>query len=590
MRGFSRRAFLKSLGLAAGTIAAPRLLQGAPIKASADGRKQPNIIIIMSDDMGFSDLGCYGGEIDTPNLGALAANGLRFTQFYNTARCCPTRASLISGLHQHQAGIGHMMNDRGVDGYRGDLSKKCVTIAEVLKGAGYGTYMSGKWHVTKHVKPGASKDNWPCQRGFDRFYGTIHGAGSFYDPNSLTRDNTLISPAADEQYKPEKFYYTNAISDHAVGFISDHFGKHDDDKPLFMYVAYTAAHWPMHALEKDIAKYRGKYDAGYEPIRKARHEKALKLGLIREDWPLSPQAGDWDAVADKAWEARCMEVYAAMVDCMDQGIGRIVAELKKRGQLDNTLVFFLQDNGACAEGMGRRARKDGDAKNAPRPAKPPLKPMAPDELQLSMIPKQTRDGWPMRMGVGIMPGPDGTYIGYGKAWANVSNTPFREYKHWVHEGGIATPLIVHWPARVTDKGKLRHQPGQLVDLMATCVDVSGATYPKRFAGNDIIPMEGKSLAAAFDDKPIPREGLFWEHENNRAVRRDNWKLVKKAHTPWELYDMQADRTELHDLAAEKPELVAELSAMWDAWAIRAHVLPNRNPQASKKPKKTRKTK
>ena len=592
MRSLSRRAFLKSVGLAAAAIAAPRALRGAPANAGAGKMSRPNIIIMMSDDMGFSDLGCYGGEIETPNLDALAASGLRFSQFYNTARCCPTRASLLTGLHPHQAGVGHMMNDRGVDGYRGDLSKKCVTIAEALKPAGYGTYMAGKWHVTKHVRPGVSKDNWPCQRGFDRFYGTIHGAGSFYDPNSLTRDNTLISPLADEQYKPEKYYYTDAISDHAVRFISDHFSTYAD-KPLFMYVAYTAAHWPMHALEKDIAKYRGKYDGGYEPVRKARFERARSLGLIREQWPLSPQAGDWDAVADKAWEARCMEVYAAMVDNMDQGIGRIVAELKKRGQLDNTLIMFLEDNGACAEGMGRRARKDGDAKDAARPDKPPLPPMAADELQLDMIPKQSRDGWPTRQGVGVMPGPDATYIGYGRSWANVSNTPFREYKHWVHEGGIATPLIVHWPARVTDKGKLRHQPGQLVDLMATCVDVSGATYPTRFAGNDIIPMEGRSLVPAFADKPIQREALYWEHENNRAVRRDNWKLVSKGGKAWELYDMHADRTELNDLAARKPELVAELSAMWDAWAIRAHVLPNKKtqpPKSDKKPRKGRKNK
>ena len=580
MQALTRRSFLKSIGIAAAAIAAPRVLRGAQAGGAAGAGKQPNIILIMSDDMGFSDIGCYGGEIETPNLDALAANGLRFTQFYNTARCCPTRASLLSGLHPHQAGVGHMVSDYGLEGYRGELSRKCVTIAEVLRPAGYGTYMAGKWHVTGHTKPDGPKDNWPCQRGFDRFYGTIHGAGSFYDPNTLTRDNTLISPLADEQYKPEKFYYTNAVSDHATRFIADHFDKHAD-KPMFMYVAYTAAHWPMHALEKDIAKYRGKYDGGYEPIRKARYERLCKMGMIHKDWQLSPQAGDWGALAEKAWEARCMEVYAAMVDCMDQGIGRIVAELKKHNQLDNTLIFFLQDNGGCAEGMGRQAR-DGGGKDAERPGKPPLAPMAPTDLQVDMIPKQTRDGWPTRQGVGVMPGPDGTYIGYGKAWANVSNTPFREYKHWVHEGGISTPLIVHWPAGAADKGKLRHQSGQLVDIMATCVDVSGAAYPKEFAGNAIVPMEGRSLAPAFDDKPIRRDGLFWEHEGNRAIRRDNWKLVCKHSQPWELYDLNADRTELHDLAAEKPELVAELSALWNAWALRAHVLPNRESQGGDK--------
>ena len=584
MRTISRRSFLKSMSLAAAAIAAPRVLRGAPAGAAGAAGKRPNIVLIMSDDMGFSDIGCYGGEIETPNLDALADNGLRFTQFYNTARCCPTRASLLTGLHPHQAGVGHMTSDDGLEGYRGELSRKCVTIAEVLRPAGYGTYMAGKWHVTGNIKPGGAKDNWPCQRGFDRFYGTIHGAGSFYDPNSLTRDNTQISPYADEQYKPKKFYYTDAISDHAVRFIADHFDKHAD-KPMFMYVAYTAAHWPMHALEKDIAKYRGKYDGGYEPIRKARFERLRKMGMINRDWPLSPQAGDWDAVADKAWEARCMEVYAAMVDCMDQGIGRIVAELKKQDQLDNTLIFFLQDNGGCAEGYGRQAGKGG-AGVAPgqdeRSGKGPLAPMDPAALQPDMTPKQTRDGWPTRQGAGVMPGPDGTFISYGKAWANVSNTPFREYKHWVHEGGIATPLIVHWPGRAADKGKCRHQPGQLVDIMATCVDASGATYPKEFAGNPIQPMEGRSLAPAFDDKPIQREGLFWEHEGNRAISRDNWKLVSKHNQPWELYDMQADRTELHDLAAEKPELVAELSALWNAWALRAHVLPNRESQGAQK--------
>ena len=584
MQALTRRSFLKSLGMTAAAVVAPRVLHGAS-RGGASSAKRPNIVLIMSDDMGFSDIGCYGSEIDTPNLDALAGNGLRFTQFYNTARCCPTRASLMTGLHQHQAGIGHMMNDRGVDGYRGDLNKHCVTIAQVLKSAGYGTYMSGKWHVTKYKNPGDPQHNWPRQRGFDRFYGTIHGAGSFYDPNSLARDNKLISPYADEQYKVEKFYYTDAISDNATRFVADHFSAHKD-QPLFMYVAYTAAHWPMHAKESDIAKYRGKYDGGYEPIRRARYERLKKMGMIRDNWALSPQAGDWDAVKDKAWEARCMEVYAAMIDCMDQGIGRIVAELKKQGQLDNTLIFFLQDNGGCAEGMGRGLRKGKKALPAPTPGdKPPLAPMKPDELQFDMIPRQTRDGWPMRMGPGVMPGPDGTYIGYGRGWANVSNTPFREYKHWVHEGGISTPLIVHWPAGVADAGKLRHQPGQLVDIMATCVDVAGAAYPKKLAGHDIVPMEGKSLAPAFDDKPIVREALYWEHENNRAVRRGKWKLVSKARKPSELYDMESDRTELADQAAAKPELVKELSALWDAWAHRAHVLPNRPAGTNAKKKR-----
>lgn len=414
--------------------------------ALARGNEQatrPNIILIMSDDMGFSDIGCYGGEINTPTLDGLAAGGLRFTQFYNTSRCCPTRASLLTGLYPHQAGVGWMMTDRGHEGYRGDLNRHCRTIAEALHPAGYSTYMTGKWHVTPEVQPNGTKANWPLQRGFDRFYGTIHGAGSFYDPNSLTRDNTQISPAADPEYTPEQYYYTNAISDHAVRFIREH-EQQSANKPFFLYVAYTAAHWPMHALDKDIAMYRGKYDAGYGAIRNARLARSCELGLIDPAWEMTDQAENWDQVANREWEIRCMEVYAAMVDSMDQGIGRIVETLRGTNELDNTLIFFLQDNGGCAEGLGRTPR----AGLLTRPAQPTLPVMATDALQTEMIPPQTRDGYPTVMGPGAMPGPDGTYIAYGRGWANVSNTPFREYKHWVHEGGISTPLIAHWPAKL----------------------------------------------------------------------------------------------------------------------------------------------
>ena len=322
--------------------------------AAAANAQRPNIIVIMSDDMGYSDIGCYGSEISTPNLDALAAAGLRYTQFYNTGRCCPTRASLLTGLYAHQAGIGQMTRDFGQEGYRGNLSRKAVTIAEVLKTAGYSTYMAGKWHVTKQLRPNGSKENWPRQRGFDRFYGTIIGAGSFFDPWTLTRDNKAITPDNDERYKPKHYYYTDAISDNAVSFIADH--KNTGKKnPFFMYVAYTAAHWPMHALEKDIAKYRGKYDAGYEAIRKARYEKMKKLGVIRNGG-LSEAPQLWKDFPEdtKAWEIRCMEVYAAMVDNMDQGIGRLMKSLKDNGQYENTLILFFQDNGGCSENRGRK--------------------------------------------------------------------------------------------------------------------------------------------------------------------------------------------------------------------------------------------
>ena len=535
---------------------------------------QPNIIVIMCDDVGYSDIGCYGGEIETPNLDALAKGGLRFTQFYNTARCCPTRAALLTGLYPHQAGIGHMMEDhraKAGESYAGDLSKKAVTMAEVVKTAGYSTYMTGKWHVTKVTKPQteADKHNWPLQRGFDRFYGTIHGAGSFFDPNTLTRDNTYISPFADAEYQPKEYYYTDAINDHAARFVTEH-AKSSPEKPFLLYMAHTAAHWPMHAKEADIAKYKGRYDAGYDSIRAARLEKMKRLGLLDERWKVTPQAGDWSQVENKAWEARCMEVFAAMIDCMDQGIGRLVETLKKNGQYDNTLILFLQDNGGCAEGMGR------NGPHRPRAEKPTLPALANDFLQPDMIPKQTRDGFPMRQGNGVMPGGADTYIGYGLNWANVSNTPFREYKHWEHEGGISTPLIAHWPKGIAKEAhdKLNATPTHLIDLMATCVDLAGATYPREHNGNAVQPMEGVSLAPAFSGKPIARpQPLFWEHEGNRAIRSGEWKLVSKHPGGWELYNINTDRTEMNDLAAQQPERVKEMAALWDAWAKRVGVMP-----------------
>jgi arylsulfatase A-like enzyme len=558
----TRRDFIQAMGLGAVSLVVPGC--ASVFQASGVKDKSPNIVLIMADDMGYSDIGCYGGEIRTPNLDGLATGGLRFTQFYNTARCCPTRASLMTGLYQHQAGVGHMMSDNGYDGYRGDLNNRCVTIAEVLKDAGYSTYMSGKWHVTKHRGPDGPKYNWPCQRGFDRFFGTIHGAGSYYDPCSLTRDNTQIPPDSDD------FYYTNAISDNATKFVKEHKSR-SGDKPFFMYVAYTSPHWPMHALPEDIARYMGRYDKGWDALRSERHKRMIKMGIVESKWKITErdsQVPPWEQVKNKQWYARRMEVYAAMVDCMDQGIGRIVSELKKTGNLDNTLIFFLADNGGCAEEYGSRGPINPD------PSKEVvLKPMDKNELQRDMQPKFTRDGRPVRTGRGIMPGPADTYIAYGRPWANASNTPFRLYKHWVHEGGISTPLIAHWPARIKARGKLRHQPGHLVDIMATCVDVADAKYPLEYKGHKITPAEGRSLVPAFDNKPIEREALYWEHEGNRAVRKGKWKLVSKHPGGWELYDLKADRTELNNLAQKYPQKVKELKALYESWAVRCGVQP-----------------
>ena len=532
---------------------------------------QPNIVLIMSDDMGFSDIGCYGSEIPTPNLDRLAKNGVRFTQFYNTARCCPTRASLLTGLYPHQAGIGHMMADRGHDGYRGDLRLTASTIPEVLRSATYRSYAVGKWHVTRHIQPEGPKHNWPLQRGFDRFYGTIHGGGSYFDPSTLTRDNRQISPYADPEYKPARYYYTDAISDHAVRFITDHRQQHRD-RPFFLYVSYTAAHWPMHALPEDIAKFRGKYDRGYAHVRTERLRRLEKLGLLNDQWEAAPLVGKWETVVNKAWEAAGMEVYAAMVNRMDRGIGQIVAELRKQKCLDNTVIFYLQDNGGCAEVMGRRGTKEHPEE--PRASKATLPAMAADALlPAGSVPAQTRDGYPVLMGQKVMPGPGDTYIGYGEAWANVSNTPFREYKHWVHEGGISTPLIVHWPDGIAHKrrNKLENVPGHLIDIMATCIDLAGA---KQAASPGVTPPQGVSLRPAFEGARIERpQPIFWEHEANRAVRDGKWKLVAKENQPWELYDMEADRTEMHDLASAQPGKVRELAAQWESWARQAMVLP-----------------
>lgn len=539
--------------------------------AAAD---RPNIIVIMSDDMGYSDIGCFGGEIETPNLDSLAAGGLRFTQFYNTARCCPTRASLLTGLYAHQAGIGHMVDSRAEsvgEAYAGELTHRAVTIAEILKTAGYNTYMAGKWHVTKKTSPANESDkrNWPLQRGFDRFYGTIHGAGSFFDPNTLVRDSAFVSPFADPEYQPELFYYTDAINDHAARFVEEHC-QTAKERPFFLYVAHTAAHWPMHAKDSDVKKYSGRYDVGYDAIRAARLEKMKTLGLLDSRWKISAQAGDWNLVEDKAWEARCMEVYAAMVDCMDQGIGRIIDTLKKTGQFENTLILYLQDNGGCAEAMGRNKPFQARANEATLPE------LHTTFLQPDMIPKQTRDGYPVRQGKGVMPGSADTYIGYGRSWANVSNTPFREYKHWQHEGGISTPLIAHWPAGISAKcnGQLESEAGHLIDIMATCVDIANATYPHEFNNTPIQPLEGISLRPTFEGAAINRQTpLCWEHEGNRAIRVGPWKLVSKYPGDWELYDIEADRTEMVDLARLHSARVQEMSGLWEAWADRVGVKP-----------------
>ena len=553
-----------------------------PIEKLADNANQnitpPNIVLIMGDDMGYSDIGCYGGEIRTPHLDELASNGLRFTQFYNTARCCPTRASLLTGLYPQQAGVGHMVNDRGTPAFRGDLSKNAVTIAEALKGAGYATYMSGKWHVTPYVIDNPDKSNWPRQRGFDKFFGMISGAGSLYDPRSLTNDNEYIAPR-------DGFYCTTDFTDYAVHCINEH----SDDNPFFLYLSYTAAHWPMHAPQDAIDQYRGHYNQGWDETRLKRYKRMKELGLVHEDWELTPRDSfvmPWsDDIPDKDWELANMETYAAMTTLMDEGIGRVVSALSANGKLENTLIIYLQDNGACAEELDWIFN---------RPDEKDLKSMKPGELQTAMIPTITRDGKPVKLMKDGWPGPPEGYTAYGLNWANVSNTPFREYKHWVHEGGISSPLIVHWPKEIdpmNSGGQFRSEPTHLIDIMATCIDVGGGTYPTNYNGHNIQPMEGKSLVSSFDNQSLDREAIFWEHEGNRAVRKGKYKLISRASkkhsflwdktdklelSDWELFDMELDRTEMNDIASDHRELVAEMSDMWLAWGKRTGIIPRPN--------------
>lgn len=518
--------------------------------------RKPNVVLILNDDMGYSDIGCYGGEVETPNLDRLAAHGLRFSQFYNTARCSPSRASMLTGLHPHQTGVGILTYDSGPEGYAGNLNQRCVTIPQVLKSNGYRTYMSGKWHVASNLT--RPTDTWPLQRGFDEFYGTIIGAGSFYDPNTLTRGNENVEHEA----RADGFFYTDAISDQAVAYIEKHAQDHAD-APFFEYVAYTAPHWPLHAHEEDIAKYKGRFDKGWDALREERLEKLVASGVLKDSWKLTerdPSQLLWtQAEVDenfRAWTLRCMEVYAAQIDRMDQGIGRIIAALEKSGQLDNTLIFFLSDNGACAEDI-----PEG---------------VTVDELvnKLMIAREATRSGEPVYFGndTSRMPGPENTYQSYGTAWANLSNTPFRLYKHWIHEGGISTPLIIHWPQGIRDHGCIRHAPGYLPDIMATILDVTGSEYPHEFNGKPIDPLEGQSLAPAFQQDGLQRRPMYWEHEGNAAVRIGNWKLVKRFPWPWELYDMEADRTELHDLAAKHPSRVVEMAQQYEVWAARCGVI------------------
>lgn len=508
----------------AGACAAALFAAGCATSRAAppDVPTSPNIVVILADDMGYSDIGSYGGEVPTPNLDRLAAEGTRFTQFYNSGRCVPTRASLLTGLYSHQVGLGHMTADFGHDSYRGALNRRGITLAEALKPAGYRSYAVGKWHL------GSARGQWPLDRGFDRFYGLPEGGGVYFWPpfreRNVVLDSTVVEPQAG-------WYSTDAFNDYAVRFIRE---AHRTGAPFFLYLAHIAPHFPMQAPAEDIARHRGRYLQGWDAVRRARYQRLLEQGVADSSWKLSPRAPGapaWESVADKdEWDLK-MAVYAAIVERMDRGIGDLLATLDSLGISDETLVIFLSDNGASAEHLD-----EGD-------------PSAP-------------------------PGSPRSFTTYDLPWANVSNTPFRGFKSSVHQGGIATPMIARWPG-VIPRGRIdRESVGHVIDLMPTLLEVAGATYPARHLGAELAPLPGRSLLP-----PLLRRAstgprlLFWEHEGNRAVRSGDWKLVASHREPWQLYDLRSDPTELRDLAAAQPARAAQMEALYLEWAESAGALP-----------------
>ncbi|MDR3061427.1 MAG: arylsulfatase [Dysgonamonadaceae bacterium] len=535
------------------------------MQSYAKGDSRPNIIVILADDLGYSDMGCYGGEIRTPNLDKLAKNGLRFNRFYNTSRSCPTRASLLTGLYQHQAGIGRMTFDNNLPGYRGELSKNAVTIAEVMKNAGYQTGMVGKWHVSEtQLRPDqrqwlahrvyhdsfARKESYPTHRGFDDFYGTIYGVVDFFDPFSLVNGEEPVNEV------PKDYYITQAFSDSAVSYVN-RYAK--SEKPFFLYLSYTAPHWPLHALPEDIAKYENTYKKGWDSIRNARYERMLDKKIFDGYTNyLSPRQfkKTWNENETQEWDARAMAVHAAMVDKMDRGIGELIATLEKNGQLDNTLILFLSDNGCSNEDCQNYSGGENDRPDMTRSGEPVIYPKKKE----------------------VLPGPETTYASIGAVWANVANTPFRFWKAKAYEGGICTPMIAYWPKGIKkNKGKMTEQMGHVMDIMATCIDLAEASYPQTYNGNNIIPLEGKSLVPVFKSgKRTGHDVIGFEHFNEKAlITEDLWKIVQPGgkNAKWELYNLKTDRTELNNVADVYPEKLNELIHKYDEWAKRCMVVP-----------------
>ena len=482
--------------------------------------QRPNIIYIMADDMGYSDIGCYGGEVHTPNIDALAANGIKLRSFYNNARCCPTRASLLTGQYPHTVGMGQMVTSANAKvepgPYQGYLDNRFPTIAEDLDKAGYNTYMAGKWHV------GENEAYWPRKRGFEHYFGLISGANSYYEiiPKEIGKRRVVLDDK-DYNIPPTGFYMTDAFTDHAIGYLNDQ-KKEQPDKPFFLYLAYTAPHFPLHAYESDIAKYEALYQQGWDITRTKRYARMKELGLIDSRYELTPRPNDipaWDAATDKAKWARKMAVYAAMIDRMDQNIGKLIATLKANRQYDNTLIIFISDNGGCNENVDKRNLNDPTKKIGER----------------------------------------GTYVTYDVPWANVSNTPFRKYKRYMHEGGMITPCIIQWPAKIKHREGYIDQIGHVIDLLPTGLELAAVAADKA--------LPGESLSYLWTGKKIAPRTYCWEHEGNKAIRKANWKLVKDDEDAgWELYDLSKDPTEMHDLAKTYPDRLNSMLEEYHQWA------------------------
>lgn len=495
----------------------------------------PNIIVILADDLGFSDLGAFGGEIPTPNLDRLAARGVRMTSFYVTPRCSPSRAALLTGRHPHSTGIGVLTSDDSPTGYAGSLSLDAPTLPERLKERGYTTALAGKWHLSSDID--TPNDTWPTRRGFDEFHGFLPGCGSYYQPRLMRGEEVL--PVSD--FSDDDYHLTDDISDFAIDFVTR---AAQGDAPFFLHLAHAAPHWPLQAGEADVAQHRERYRSGWDDVRQVRFARQREMGmqLTPELPPRDGLVRAWRDADDHDWEVERMAVYAAQVTAMDRGVGRLLDALDRSGVTDDTLITFSSDNGACAEDLDQ-----------------PL----PEVL----CPPTTRDGRPVRVGNSpdTLPGPEDTYCSYGRAWSNVSNTPFRLYKRWVHEGGISSPLIVSWPAGQVDSGLVTRSLGHIIDIAPSVLDAAGLSTDS--AGVSLLPA-WRGRSGVDDGRP-----LFWEHVGNAAVRRGRWKLVRESLGPWELYDVDADRGELKDLISRFPDVAADLEREWQAWCEANGVIP-----------------